>query len=291
MAILFVLGTGRCGTYTLAKILSTIRSVVVVHEGKDYFSAVQRDVGDAMALNIYLNFYSANYLKDWRETFEPQGKAREIMDRVFEKRDALIKECDDKGLHYCEVNRMFYNYTNYIRQRYPRAKFVHMTRNGYNCVRSWLPREGAYPDGFDARAAIHERPFDTDDYNQRELVNYILEKPLPRVDAGLQDAWRTKGRLEKISWFWAFVNRNIFSRLQLFQPDAGRRFRLEDLDQRSVRQLLDFAGIDEACDPAAFGKHDQTPRALDFQWDQASRSLFNFYAADVMQLLDYPVLV
>lgn len=142
---LFIVGVGRCGTHTLMKILETVSDTLSLHEGRGNLSGKQLNVGHMNGLNVYL-YHCSRRQAAMDELTNLSGNVARVIEANFAPRHKIMKELTEKNKHFCDVNRHAYNYINYIHQKYPDAKFVHLIRNGYDCVSSWYPRPGAYPE-------------------------------------------------------------------------------------------------------------------------------------------------
>ena len=142
--ILFVVGTGRCGTHTLERVLSTVPGTVSLHEGRGSLSGKKVDVGHMNGLNVYL--YNCPDRPKAAELTAVSGDVARLISANFEARHDLIRTCCDQELTFCDSNRHAYNYIPYIAREYPQARFIHLIRNGFDCVRSWHQRGETYPE-------------------------------------------------------------------------------------------------------------------------------------------------
>jgi hypothetical protein len=275
-AKLFVMGTGRSGTHSLVSLLGAMPDTMALHEGQGGdVSGDRHNLGNLMGLNVLLG-HARRRSEYFRQTFQLDGLAREVMERAFQSRRELIAKCESEGWHYCDVNRMGYNFINYIHEQYPDAKFVHVVRDGYRCVRSWYGRIGAYPEfrdlaGFKLRM-MKKRYLERgrgglglgdvlyDIYvaallrggGSKALVkaftgstgrNQHLEKPVPFPDDPSYHSWRSFSRLQKLAWFWVWVNECIQQRLDLVPEQNRMVVRIEDLKGDANRRLVEFADL------------------------------------------------
>lgn len=141
---LFIVGTGRCGTHTLQALLATVPNTLSLHEGKGELDGKSLDVGPLNGLNVYLYHHPDRHARA-EELRALSGEIRRIIDANFARRNRLIDTLARRGMHFADANRHAFHYIGYVHQQYPEAKFIHLVRDGYDCVRSWYPRSGAYP--------------------------------------------------------------------------------------------------------------------------------------------------
>ena len=139
-----------------------------------------------------------------------------LIERSFGTRSKLIEWCAAQGLAYCDANPFAYNLIDYLRRKYPHAKFIHLVRDGYACVQSWFRRESTYPDHLpDLRR-----------------ITWLLAKPVPFASEPAHAAWQTLDRVQRISWFWSSVNANISERFARIPSANKLLLRIEDLREK-----------------------------------------------------------
>jgi hypothetical protein len=260
MATAFAVGTGRCGTHTLSALFASRANTISLHEGRTYGEGAYHastssslsgirltladlrkiDVGQLMSLNVYLYHAAADRTAAMEDTFRLQGESLRVMDDSFDSRRWMLACCTDRGYSFFEANRVFYNYVTYIHRCYPDAKIIHIVRDPYATVASWVLRAaGAYPMGaplFDAFT------FDVAVCNQRNERNWYVEKPVP-VEGEWAERWPKASRAQKLAWFWLHVNDNIARRLAPLPSDQKKILRLEDLTPENACNLLEFSGF------------------------------------------------
>ena len=109
--LVFVVGSGRCGTHTLWRVFESLPE-----------------------LNAYLYHYAGAAV--FQRTFALDEAMIAFMDRCFAGRANLIAWCRTHGIAYCDANPFAFNFISYIHRKFPAAKFMHLVRDGYECVRS-----------------------------------------------------------------------------------------------------------------------------------------------------------
>jgi len=319
----FVVGTGRCGTHTIQHLLGRVPGTLALHEGRGELSGRNIDVGDMKALNIYLYFVRCE-VEARKELHELRGEPQAITEKCFDKRRKLITRCVSNDLHFVDVNRMGYNAIDYISSTYPNAKFIHLVRNGYDCVRSWYRRLSAYNDWFtildkhnplkkkleiavhnlkryvrsrkefwaDLQVLLRRRgggSMSAEDVrlmNRNNQLMYSLEKPRPLREDTQADGWSGFNRLQKLSWFWQHVNEKIQNRLaSRVSQNCSHVFRIEDLNRENLGELCAFAGLEVPPNPT-FRRHDKS-ETLSELWSARNVKAFNEIAGESMERFGY----
>jgi len=299
---IFIFGTGRCGTHTLNNILNTVPDTVSLHEGEGNYSGRKIDLGNLNGLNIYL--YHSLSRDDAEEGLKNiSGNVLKLLDKNFASRLKFIENLDKRGINYCDVNRMGYNYIDYIRKKYPDAKFIHLIRNGYDCVRSFLNREGAYPDTktrFKSRKNYFFEKLILKNLGKMKTLSqidlyilssnkfklYAYDKPIPGKDTLSDEAWNKYDRIEKISWYWAYTNNFINDKLMNVPEHLRKQIKIEEFNIDRVKELLEFAGLKEDFDKSIVKAHD-VGKNLKLVWSEENKYKFNRIAGDTMLNFGY----
>ncbi len=276
--LVFVVGTGRCGTHTLWKLFESIPNTLSTHEGKGTLrSGPASSLGKKVALgcmpefNAYLYHYAGEEV--FRRTFDPDRALMGLMDDSFAGRAKAISWCEANGIAYCDANAFGFNFINYIHVNFPRAKFVHLVRDGYACVRSWSRRTAStYPDEIPSAAAIE----------------WLLSKPVPYPSDPAHASWSSFDRVQKLSWFWHTVNANIAQRLGRI-PEANKRVvKIEEVTEASLPNLLEFCGLPRQFSRDALAADDPSSGPT-IEWTSENVSKFNALAAPMMARLGYGI--
>jgi hypothetical protein len=273
--LVFVFGTGRCGTHTMWKLFESLPNTISTHEGNGTVRAgpaeligQQIAIGEMWEYNAYL--YHAADESVFRRTFDPDPEMAALMERSFGVRSKLIGGCEARGLAYCDSNPFAYNFINYLHGKYPHAKFVHLVRDGYACVRSWFRRESTYPDHLpDLRR-----------------ITWMLAKPLPFASEPVHAVWQAFDRVQRISWFWSSVNANIIERFARIPAGNRLLLRIEDLTKETTPSVLAFCGLPQNYAPEALAPADPSG-GPSMEWTPDNVRKFNELAAPTMRTLGY----
>ena len=280
-------------------ILETVPNTCSLHEGRGNYLGKEIDVEDIKGLNLYL-YYCSDRETALNESYKLSGKTLEIIENNFTSRHNLIKSLSENNVHFCEANRQLYNYINYIYDKYPDAKFIHLIRNGYDCVRSWFPRGGAYPESlslydlydrsdisFKKRLKLFKSfSLKSKEQNKSSIENlsnkkyldeedtrrlcsqnsyYQYDKPLPYANDKWANQWEGFDRIQKISWFWQYTNSLITERLKQIPSSQSMVLRLEDISPEKIREVLRFAELPELFSIEAIKAHDRRDSSS-FEW-------------------------
>jgi hypothetical protein len=274
--IVFVVGSGRCGTHTLWKLFESLPSTLSTHEGRGTIrSGPPSTVGKSVILGCMPEFNAYLYHQadeeTFRRTFDPDPAMTAFMDSCFVSRANAIAWCATNGIAYCDANPFAFNLINYLHIRFPGAKFIHLVRDGYGCVRSWSRRaKSTYPDVLP----------------DSQSISWLLAKPVPYPTDPACTSWRGFDRVQKISWFWNIVNANITERLARI-PAANRRVvKIEEVTEETVPGILEFCGLPLEYSREALAP-DNPSSGPAIEWTPENVKKFNALAAPMMRELGY----
>lgn len=315
---LFVFSTGRSGTHTISKLFSKIPNTLSIHEGRGNFNGNYIDVGDMKSFNI---IYRKKVLEEKSNEINLQEK--KIINLNFCKRYNLIKRLDKEGINFVDVNRMSYRYIKYIMDQYPEAKFLHIIRNGYDCIRSWYSRIGIYP--IFTRRYIYKYtrylyhnyvnnnkdtiinnlknilnfiPYNMSRYTNinRDVIKilnsnlnlfYIFEKPIPNKNSKYYNLWCEFNRIEKIAWFWVYVNNKIEENFKYIPDDKKMTLKIEDLNKKSLNRISNFCGIKNRFKIKKIPKADKKYHSL--KWSRDKIDSVNKIASNCLEKYNYKI--
>ena len=277
--IVFIVGTGRCGTQTLSKLFESVPNTLSMHEGAGIVRhgppplvGKRFSLGSMPEFNAYLYHHGSE--GDFARTFAPDAALSTLMDGCFAGRAKVLSWCAQHGIAYCDANPYGFNFINYLHGKFPHAKFIHLVRDGYACVRSWSRRRGStYPD------EVPREPV---------AISWVLAKPKPFPSDPAYREWQQFDRVQRISWFWNAVNANIALRLERIPAQRRRVVKIEDVTEETVPGILDFCGLPRTFAPESLAPSDPSEgRAID--WTAENVRKFNALAAPTMAALGYPI--
>jgi hypothetical protein len=256
VAVFFVLGTGRCGTVTLFRLLGSVPDCECLHEGRNW--------GKGIAL--------APLTVEFPHACAQQGSVPALRELFGNERIDHIRDCLARGEHFGESNHYAYPFIEFLQEEYPEAKFIHLIRNGYETVISWEARKrGIYPkDGTPG--------------NQ-----WAVAKPEPSAGDPWHEAWQSFKRRQKIIWYWAHANDFIDKKLRALDPSRRMLVRLEDLDEDKMNEIVDFLGLPRSWDRELLGPHNESRKSLRRGWTSRHLRHFREIAGEVADRFGYEV--
>ena len=189
----FILNTGRSGSAFMKKVFDQYDQIDAHHEAFP---------------NLFL-------LSDF--AFSNQ-KNNLVLKKVFEAaRVELMLTASIQNKIYLESNQCLVFYVKQIKDLFPKAKFVHLTRHPGDFVRSAIMK------GWHKNDSVWE---------------------LGRIKNENKELWNQYSQIEKLSWVWLETHKFIedFKRTNL---ESFTTIRLEDLvsDNTQFKELLSFIGV------------------------------------------------
>lgn len=158
--VFFILGLGRSGTDFLANLLNQGENVAVFHEPayEDFQAIVQAHKSEIKA---------TEYIKNFRKKY------------------IYCKNKDRKFKIYGEVNSVLRYHVIALKEFFPKAKFLHLIRDGRDVVRSFMARGH---------------------YTGDSIGHHSIK---PRIDDPYYQKWEDFTRFEKLCWLWMDSNNRI----------------------------------------------------------------------------------
>ncbi|MGJ8642153.1 MAG: hypothetical protein ACSHX9_01995 [Luteolibacter sp.] len=207
--ISFTVGTGRCGTTFLYRLLDREKKVAASHERNPLLETFHR-------------FAKWHGLPIDDEGFH-ESKAREIAI------DLQSNQFSAEASAYLSFS---------IRELHERfgARFVLLVRNPEDVIRSYLAK-GWY----DRPVSYRDRSL-VPGYQECEHFHHFLGRPIPQGEEF--EEWNQLTRAGKLAWFWATVNRSVVEKFDQLPPDTTRVQKLEYLDFETYLDLGRFLGFE-----------------------------------------------
>jgi len=176
-----------------------------------------------------------------------------------------------------------------LAQAFPKARFVHLVRDGRKVASSYFHKLGA--ECYDDRStAILQAHYDTPDACPAPPPEKKYWWPVPRHGSADADAFRSFSQFERICWHWAELNRLVLKELSQLPAERTLFVRLEELraSPSEVRGLYDFLGLPYS--EAAYGifaRPHNVNRPEDRLLDTRERGQFEAIAGDMLARLGY----
>lgn len=267
----FIVGTGRCGTVTLANVLNASSKCVAMHEGeiRSGMTPKERVLPHMCLQNVAAYLYPA--------------QAVELLTAFRSAQIARQRELP----HLIDIAYYYAPFVAAIREVFPLSRLVIVVRDGRDVVRSLYTAE--VPDPMPA-GYVDERPF-----TPRERFGHA-GRLRPHEDAPEGRAWDSYSPFQKNCWLWAETNRIILDGAADWEHDRVRLVRFEDLVKgyMSWKPLLEFLDIDdigaetvEAILARKLNCRKKTVLPHPGAWSDALLSQFKTIAGFMMRRLDY----
>lgn len=199
VAPLFVLGTGRSGTTTICDLLRQSPGTRAEHEPF-----------------IQLTSLSTRLAYGDITTSEASESLRMLFQHV-----TVAPETE----HLVYADQKFWNLVPLIHELLPRARFLHLIRDGRDFVRSAVSRGWFGPEDADRNGI----------WGQTRLQGDRLD---PAISS---ESWQGMSPFARASWYWALVNDRIEGDLAGLPPEVHLTIRLEELPAE-VSRLFQFLG-------------------------------------------------
>ncbi len=172
--IVFVLSTGRCGSTSIVKMFNQ----------HPKFSAFHEDIPELIKLSTKL-------------TEEPDSK-----EEIYKQLDFIFKNklwfgSSDK-IHVHSDHRLW-NLVEFLSGYFPNSIFIHLIRNPYDSLKSFVPRNW-YPNDFDF--------YETNNLYEKYRIRGN------RLGVFSDKEWQGMTNPEKCAWYWNFVNKNIAAQIE-----------------------------------------------------------------------------
>lgn len=209
--IIFILGSGRCGTFAFYQALQKIKNVEAYHEF--FFEPTLR----AAALYYMKKKTKANIKK-------------------FVEENHLFSINNSKKKFWIDSSNALPWITDVLVEMFPNAKFIHLIRNGKKVVSSFFNKHGDI---------IYN------DYHVKKLLSFLKNKtkmissekkywrPLPINNKLELDKFIKNGQFYRICKYWAEINNKINESLK--KAKFKKTFKLEDIENR--KKLLEFSNF------------------------------------------------
>ena len=260
----FIVSSGRSGTAMLHKALGAVPGVEMHHE-------YMVQITQPLAVRRYLGLAGA------------EDAARVIADTY------------GAALHYSGAthwgdssNKLSWLIPD-LAAAFPRARFVHLVRDGRKVASSYFHKLGneCYDDHATAILQAHYDDAKTHPAPPPEKKYWW---PLPRQGGGDAGLFRAFSQFERICWHWAELNRLVLKELSQLPAERTLFVRLEELraSPSEVRGLYEFLGLpyrDETY--GVFARPYNVNRPEDRLLDANQRAQFEAIAGDMLARLGY----
>ncbi len=170
---------------------------------------------------------------------------------------------------------------------FPRAKFVHLVRDGRKVASSYFHKLG--DENYDDRSTGILQSFH-DGLGPAPPPEKKYWWALPRKGDQAAERFRAFDQFQRIAWHWAEVNRVVSQSLASIAPERQHFVRLEDLVSSgdAVRSLWRFLGLRLRDDQLRmFARPHNVNRPEDKLLDATQRTAFDGIASEAMTRFGY----
>lgn len=263
----FITSTGRCGSLSLARWLSTFTPTNMepcTEIGATLFASRFRNGEGSVyrAVEVLLG------LGRWKRTTviydhsELKLQGCHSTDKLYQKYTKITNLDRDEEAIW--VDHVISTCVDMIELFAPEAKYVWMIRSGWDCVASFMGwkwfRDSDDISEFDVYA------------NNRICAPWVGEMP--------QDAWDKLSNLAKCCWYWSWMNRWIEKQLRAVPAERKLFLRLEDWSDDTARELCGFLGVAPPADLELPKSHASQWPELRPEWTEDERRMFEYFCGD-----------
>lgn len=204
--IFFVVGTGRCGSLTISRVLSQHPDATCRHEPRPQMIRLAAE---------------------WAHRERDREQIRRELDAVF--RGSSVFPANKV---YGESDQNYSHLIPLLADLLPASRFIWLIRDGRDFVASASER-GWYSSQADAGNPV-----------SHELMDRWLYYRLNGSRCGelSHEEWDALPLFERYSWYWRHVNRVIEASLQNLPPDRWRRLKIEEFAAKTD-EVLRFLGL------------------------------------------------
>ncbi|BAQ62677.1 hypothetical protein GM3708_3083 [Geminocystis sp. NIES-3708] len=204
----FAIGTGRCGTNFLAKLLELEPQVKSTHERN--------------ALNETFH----RYCKWYNLPVDHEGFLNTKQNEIFE---------DLKKNSYSFEASAFLSVS--VKELYERfgAKFILLVRSPEKVINSYLVK-GWYEDQF-----LQKNHNLALGYQKNKSFHHFLGRPAPIGEKFMQ--WQTMTRVGKLAWYWNELNSRVINLFEQIPQEYWKIQTLEEFNYQSYIEIANFFGF------------------------------------------------
>jgi hypothetical protein len=249
--VFFIVGSGRSGTLTIARLLSQHPLVNCMHELRPQMIALSTEFAHGVKT-------AADVRRELRAVF---------CESSTRPADRVSGESDQK----------YWNLIPMLAELMPGSQFIWLIRDGRDVVastfsRGWYRADGHQGDPLSLRLGDRH-------------AHYRLDGG--KCGAFASADWERLSAFEKNCWHWTYVNDTIGRLLSSLPQDRWVQVRVEDLRERK-EEVFRFLGVHAL--PVKVEVHNRTAGKIDrwSQWPEERREQFERQCGEAMDLL-YPL--
>jgi len=304
---IFVLSTGRCGTFALQQFFQRSNECEAFHRYRGRGSKYRND----MSVVLEQNYAYYNVLRD--PDCDLRVK-RFIVRNLRRSRSSLMRTVLQEGRKFIELNHEFSPFGSLLLEAFPEASFVHLVRHPKAVISSFIQKVPS----MSLPAFMGTRYSVLGQYVLRYGRVRALSKLGPRVVQAfvkshqfdthlhpfrkINGTWQEKYELsvfERTCWYWTKINRIIMECFDQLPEERRLRISFEEIflapSDEGRKALLDFVSIGGLTveDMGVFFKTKFNPKVAHYpfpspeKWDDITKQVFGRYCSETAEQLGY----
>ena len=207
-SVSFAVGTGRCGTQFVARVIDLEPNVASVHERNP------------------LNETFHRYCKWYGLPVDHEG--------FLQTKECEIKQDLEKSSFSFEASAFLSLSLQELYDRFE-AKFILLVRSPEQVVNSYLGK------GWYAQPAVRANPNLTPSYQNGRKFHHFLGRIMPSGEKFQK--WNQMSRVGKLAWYWNALNSRVLEQFENLPKTHWRVEKLEDLSYDRYLEIAEFIGF------------------------------------------------
>jgi len=220
----FAIGTGRCGTKFLAKVIELESGISSVHERNPFNETFHR------------------YCKWYGLPVDPEG--------FLQTKEQEIRQDLEQHCFSFEASAHLSLSVQELYERFG-AKFILLVRRPEQVVNSYL-RKGWY-----GRPVVRASSELAPGYQGYDSFHHDLGRIMPSGEKFLE--WKQMSRVGKIAWFWNALNSKVLEQFNCIPATHWRIEKLENLSYQSYLEVAKFLGFEATVTEQTYNQLSQRP--------------------------------
>lgn len=258
-SVVFVIGTGRCGTHFIDRVMKMENEVTSWHERHPISDAIHR----------YFQWYGINV--------DNAGFIETKRSGIYEDIETGSFSFEASAYLSLSVKQLYDAFD---------SKFILLVRRPDRVVNSYIQK------GF------YKEPLARYDYNLPAGYQpgaIAIHHPFSRIAPIGEEAlkWHTYSQVGKLAWFWQAINNRVLNIFQNIPRTHSKVVRLEDLSYKEYLSLTEYIGFKSSVTEIQFNKvANKRPGSLSpersvHDWNHREITEFESEVGDLAAYFDY----
>ena len=225
--VAFAIGTGRCGTKFLSKVLGLESNVSSVHERNSFNETFHR------------------YMKWYRLDVDLEG--------FFQTKSEEIEADLKKASFSFEASAYLTFHAPELYERF-RAKFIFLVRQPDKVVNSYANK------GYYLKEIYRKDNRLPPGYQETKRFHHFLNRVIPSGEKF--ESWKQMSRIGKIAWYWNAVNERGLAELEKVPEDHWMLVKLEELNYEKYQEIMAFLKLNPQVRQTKYDSLSADPRSV-----------------------------